>query len=154
MLSIVVSGPRQWNTDWLHIYLRGELFDLIAERGIKRSDPVTLIEGEAQGFDLMAKSIAQGLGWDICEMPIPTWYNGPNGSYNPQAGHERNQAMLDLKPDIAIIGVLACDNSVKKTPCKRKDVHMTHGSADMLRRAITSVESVRLVNPYGLEIQG
>lgn len=150
MLSIVVSGPRTWEGDWLHIYLRGAIFDLIAERGIKRTDQVTLIEGEAKGFDLTAKSIAQGLGWDIYEMPIPTWYNGPDGAYNPQAGHERNQAMLDLKPDLGIVGVLPCDNSVKKTKCRRKGLHMTHGSSDALNRMIKMGLPVTLVNPYGI----
>ena len=147
MLNIVVSGPRTWEGDWLHTYLRGEFVELIKEYDIKRGEPVTVHEGEAAGFDLTVKSIVQGFGWEVREYPIVSWYNA-DGDYNPQAGHIRNERMISQSnADFGIVGVMKCE----KHACRLKVEHMTHGSADAFKRMTNYGIEVRLVNPYDIK---
>jgi hypothetical protein len=66
--------------------------------------PVSLvIQGEASGVDKIAKQWAEYNGISTLDFPA-RWRNIlPNGRYNPNAGPERNQRMLDEgKPDLVV----------------------------------------------------
>ena len=147
MLNIVVSGPRTWKGDWLHTYLRSEFLELIKEYDIRKGERVIVHEGEADGFDQTVKSIVQGFGWEVREYPIKSWYTD-NAEYNPLAGHQRNEDMiLASHADVGIVGVLKCE----KRACQLKAEHMTHGSADGLKRMTNHGIEVRLVNPFDIK---
>jgi hypothetical protein len=123
-VRIGVTGPRTW-TDRVAIEL---LFFSLYEDAIDAGEPVTLIEGEAQGFDLMAKSVAEMLGWTIEPYPVPTWY--PDGKFDPSAGHKRNQRMVDTGADYWIAGIMQC----KKPEHYNQSAHITHGTQDCIIR--------------------
>ena len=54
-----------------------------------KDTPITLIEGECPGADLLCKKIALARGWKVEEYP-------------PGAGANHNQTMVDQEPDVAI----------------------------------------------------
>jgi hypothetical protein len=77
--------------------------------------PITVIEGGANGADLLARSCATQLGMDVEE------YAAEWSRYGKAAGPRRNQAMLDS----AIHQVLAF----------HPDLSKSKGTRDMVQRA-------------------
>jgi len=127
-MKILVTGPRNWKGQACYSALYEVLRNVRADYGVTDSEIIYLIEGEAAGFDTMAKHIAHALGWEVEEFPVSDWY--PGGVYNPQAGHTRNQEMVDSEPDIAIAGILPCE----KKEHANQPPHKTHGTADCIER--------------------
>lgn len=86
-------------------------------------DDVVLIHGAAKGADSLAHEVAQELGWSIIEFPAD-W------SLGAKAGPLRNQAMIDMVPDVVIAFPL--DNSkgtwdsVNRAIHERIPVHIVH----------------------------
>ena len=92
----------------------------------KPSETITVIQGGAKGADNLFKQIAVINGWRQIEY-------APNESDGyPQKFFIRNQRMADHQPtpNVCIAMISHC----WKTACFPKD-HMTHGTADMIRRA-------------------
>jgi len=83
-MIVVVCGSRCW-TD----------FPAVKARLLELPEGSIVIKGGAGGADRMAQRAAFALGLYCAEMPA-MWRNG-NG-----AGHARNRAMLDLRPDLVI----------------------------------------------------
>jgi hypothetical protein len=93
-LRILVCGGRKYY-DYDKINL--ELNVIHALRTI-----TTLIQGEASGADLISKQWAKYNRIPTMDFPA-VWRNVVNGKYNPNAGSERNQKMLDEgKPDLVV----------------------------------------------------
>lgn len=83
-MIVVVCGSRTW-TD----------AQAVIDRVAALPPGTIIIEGGAKGADVMAWRAALAAGLHCAEMR-PVWRNG-NG-----AGHARNRAMLDLRPDLVI----------------------------------------------------
>ena len=92
-MRVLVCGSRDFY-DWLK--LEETLMDLYDSR-----TPFTvIIQGEAAGADRLAKQWAKYNGIPTADFPA-LWR--VNGKYNPNAGPERNQRMLDEgKPDLVV----------------------------------------------------
>lgn len=85
---VLVCGSTEWTQSGpIRARLR------LLPRGTK------VISGMARGADRIAAEIADGMGFEVIEMPA-FWRTG--GTYNPKAGFERNLRMLDRKPDLVI----------------------------------------------------
>lgn len=104
-------------------------FDLAMERWIaKHGVPALVIEGCARGADSLAEAWATDRGVRIAHYPAdwtpkpggPT-RQGAYGAYNPAAGPERNQLMLNAGPH----AVIAFSRGLAKS----------RGTADMVRRS-------------------
>lgn len=72
---------------------RGRLARIMHEQieadALAHPEGVTIIEGEADGADLMARMLADGPGFTIERYPVDTAIDGPW----PAAGHRRNARM-------------------------------------------------------------
>jgi len=80
------------------------------------TEPITIIEGGARGADILARQVAEELGYEVEEYPADWEQHGR------AAGVIRNQRMLDEgRPDL----VLAFGLTIPLTP----------GTSDMIRRA-------------------
>lgn len=98
---------------------------------------VTLIEGGASGADRLAARAAALFGWET-EMYLAEW-RLLDGTLDISAGFKRNQMMVDSGADVCVAFVRACE--LKR--CKRKKVHVTHGTGDCIERAIRAGIPVR-----------
>jgi hypothetical protein len=87
-MKILVCGGR----DFDDIVKLAETLDELR----KSIDIDLIIEGGAQGADLMAANWAINRGIHVAEVKA-LW-----NAYNKQAGHFRNYAMLLLEPDIVV----------------------------------------------------
>lgn len=85
-MRILVTGSRAW-TDGPTI--RHALTEIAL--GF-RGERITLVHGGAMGADNIAASIADSLGWEV-EEHRAHWR--PHGIYNPRAGLDRNERMID-----------------------------------------------------------
>lgn len=93
----------------------------------KRGLAVTLRHGAAPGADELCGSTGKRLGWDIDPHPAE-WC--PDGTFDPEAGKRRNQAMVD-PGDVArcfAFGAL-------ERPSRRGHGLEATGTADMVKRA-------------------
>jgi hypothetical protein len=121
---IIVCGPR----DWKDFRLVGKALDEAVSRA-KTNEPITVIQGGATGADFHAKTYAEIMHWHG-ETFMPQYEDG-----YPQKFFIRNQRMADYqpKPFVCIAMIAPC----LKDKCEDADVpnHMTHGTADMIRRA-------------------
>jgi hypothetical protein len=116
-------------------------------------DGITLVEGEADGADTIAKGYAIHLGWEISAHPAD--WNGPcvdacpaehrrhykapaakrGITYCPLAGHRRNQLMVDLVAATYMPGALCV-----ATPMG----DFSAGTQDCMRRARSAgIEVIR-----------
>ncbi len=84
-MKVLVCGDRNW-TDRRIIFKR--LFDLPADS--------IIIEGGANGADLMAREVALDLGLEVVEFPAAWKKHGKS------AGPKRNIKMLDTNPHLVI----------------------------------------------------
>lgn len=136
---IMVTGPRTWKGARYYEALEDKI-NLVTHYWADAYHLV-LVEGEAEGFDKMARIIAEAHGWEIDPYPIESWY--VDGNYNPEAGHARNQLMVDSGIDLALAGMMLCE----KDKCKGKEPHLTHGTQDGLKRLQAAKITTILVNP-------
>ncbi len=85
-MRVLVCGSRRWP----HYAVMEERMKLIPP-------PVVIIEGEAKGADIMARRIAERLGYVVVRFPA-NWVR-----YGRGAGPRRNQQMLDDgRPDLVL----------------------------------------------------
>jgi hypothetical protein len=127
-MRVIVTGPRTWTGNACYKPLFEVLSNLRDEYGVPVDETITIVEGEAKGFDRMCRTIGEALGYEIDPYPVETWY--PGDVYNPEAGHERNQVMVDSGGDVAVAGIMPC---VKKG-CTVERPHDSHGTADCMER--------------------
>ena len=59
------------------------------------ANKLLLVHGGARGLDRMAGVVAQRMEWNVLDLPAP-W-----AQHRQAAGPIRNQALIDLKPDLA-----------------------------------------------------
>lgn len=128
-MRILITGPRKWS-DWVLIWI--ELCRLTYE--VPPSE-VTVIEGEAEGFDTFAKNLALLMRFEV-EPYEPDYEHDGRG-----APFARNQRMVDTGADWCLAGYMPC--TLDK--CKGKKEHATHGTADCVRRARKAGIPVRTV---------
>lgn len=110
-MKILVTGSRDWPHDKMGIILDA----------IKASGATILVHGAARGVDSMAAHAGRLLNLDV--RPYPAEWT-VDGVYNPGAGPQRNQRMLDEehRPDEPIERVLAFPRGESR------------GTYDMIRR--------------------
>jgi hypothetical protein len=145
-MRVIVTGPRDWKGAYPYRTLRDAMEAIPVDAHVPEGEVMTLVEGEAQGFDTMAKAIAEDLGWVVDPFPVKSWYAG--GSFNPEAGHRRNQDMVDSGGDISLAGLMWCI----KPEHKNQKEHITHGTADCIGRLEDAGIPIVYVNPYEMEI--
>lgn len=145
-MRVIVTGPRTWKGAKCYRALRDAMEAIPVDANVPEGEVMTLVEGEAQGFDLMTKAIAIDLGWTVREYPVESWYSG--GMFNPEAGHLRNQDMVDSGGDIALAGLMWCI----KPEHRNQEQHITHGTADCIGRLYDAGIPIEYVNPYEMEI--
>ncbi len=105
---------------------------------------IELMHGCADGYDTHGGNWAHRNGILVRERPAD--WEGPCGrecrpghrrrnrrgiEFCPQAGHRRNQQMVDEQPVLFVAGVMRCTAA----KCARKAPHNTHGATDCMRRA-------------------
>lgn len=88
-MKLLVAGSRNWDLVSVQYHWM--------EHWTKHAGKVTLFEGGAQGADAIARQYALETGWEIHTF-LPKY-----DLYGPKATHIRNQAMVDQKPDLALI---------------------------------------------------
>lgn len=91
-MRILVAGSRTW-TDRDRI--RAELISI--RPPWDGSEPPTVVHGAAVGADIMAATIAAGMGWHV-EAHHAHWDH-----YGRRAGAMRNKAMVARGADICIV---------------------------------------------------
>jgi hypothetical protein len=138
---IALTGPRAWtNILLLEDALLGVWHDALQDgyTGIE------LMHGCAEGYDSLGGQWAHRNGILVRERSAD--WEGPCGpncksghrrrnrrgiEFCPQAGHRRNQQMVDEQPVLFVAGVMRCT----APKCARKAPHNTHGATDCIRRA-------------------
>lgn len=100
-MVVLICGSRDW-TDWEAVR---DAVDNLPEGAI-------VIEGEARGVDKMARIAAHNRGLFVAEVPCEDshWRK-----FKRRAGHERNSAMLALRPDHVIAFQLNGSNGTQGT---------------------------------------
>lgn len=102
-MKIIVAGSRSI-TDKSHVF---EILDAVKNNLAKQHISIdVIVEGEAEGVDLLAKKWANERG--IAVEPFTAWWQDLEGvdekyirtradgsKYNVLAGHQRNQRMID-----------------------------------------------------------
>ncbi len=86
----LICGGRNYTN---HQKMDDVLESLVAARGV----PVLVVEGEARGADLMARSWAEARGIAVCPHPAQ-W-----SKYGRRAGPVRNREMLTHHPDLSLV---------------------------------------------------
>jgi len=141
LVLIGLTGSRIWPDPLLLEYTLEDVWhDALADgyTGIE------LMHGWAEGADTIGHEWAFRTGFLIREFPAD--WNGPCGpeckpghrrrnkrreDYCPQAGHRRNQQMVDERPVLFVAAVMPC--TLPK--CAHIPPHNSHGTADCIRRA-------------------
>lgn len=96
VLVVVVTGSREWKDEET---VRASLRRLLNKPGLQETYPphrLLIIHGDARGLDRLAGQRAEALGMNVLSLPAP-W-----GQWGKAAGVLRNQAMIDLKPDLVL----------------------------------------------------
>lgn len=118
-MRILVTGSRDWpSLDRVSAALSE------AARGIPAAG-VTVVQGAAPGADTLAAQAALRLGMRVEAYPAHWKLLGK------QAGHIRNQVMVDSGADLCLAFVMPC----RKTNCPNYWPHDSHGTADCMARA-------------------
>lgn len=89
-MTILVTGSREWKDSEFIKRVLSEYVNYDTHRDI------TLIHGGARGVDTMCDIFARRWGWKVVEMKAD-W-----DSHGKAAGAIRNNAMLDLQPDVVL----------------------------------------------------
>lgn len=114
-MRILITGSRDWMD--IHAIERALLkYHPVDAQGFDLPDKPTLVHGDCpRGVDSMAKIAAKFLGWTL-EPHAADWVgpcrpeckpghrrrNNFGGTYCPNAGHYRNQDMVDLGADVVL----------------------------------------------------
>jgi hypothetical protein len=87
-MKVLVCGSRGWK-------------DAVLIEAVLKTLPrgSEIISGGARGADQLAATIGRRLGFTVTEFPVD-WKK--DGVYNPRAGLDRNDLMLDQQPDKVI----------------------------------------------------
>lgn len=107
MPRVLVFGSRDWTSR-----------ALIESRLSRFPKGTVVIHGAAEGADTIAGEVAKVLGFEVIAEPA-VW--SVYGVYNPKAGPERNQRMLELHRPSCGLGF-------------HEDIGLGKGSKDMARR--------------------
>ena len=139
-MRILVTGPRQWtDLESLQAGLdqaAGPAWPLYAEA-------ITLVHGNAGGFDRMAGAEASARGWAV-EKHEARWYSS-SGRIDLQAGHKRNQHMVSQGPyDACLAGIMPC----VKPSCFTPQPHSSHGTMDCVSRVLLAGIPLIPVRPH------
>lgn len=102
MFRLLITGSRKWvDVD----AIRAE-FELVKANA---GSEVLLVSGACpRGADRQCELLAREFGWKIELHPL-NWKSGPEGAYNPMAGFERNELMVNLGADFVLAFIM--DNS-------------------------------------------
>lgn len=107
-MKVIICGDRHWNNF-------DSIIDVVKRLKAKYGD-ITIIQGECEGADLLAKRAAVACGVPVKGYPAD-WKK-----YGKSAGPLRNQQMLDKeKPDMVI--------------AFHPDIENSKGTKDMIKRA-------------------
>lgn len=95
VLVVVVTGSREWAD---HLPVAQSLIRLLNQPNKSTIEPhrILIVHGAARGLDRLAGKLALDLGMNVLDLPAP-W-----DQYGRGAGPIRNQAMIDLKPDLVL----------------------------------------------------
>lgn len=96
-MIIVCTGSRHWtNYDQIDAVIKG-----LANKRHSIGDTLTVVHGKAKnGVDMMVDAAARKYADEVIPEPAK-WRE--KGFYNPSAGFERNEYMLDeYKPDVLV----------------------------------------------------
>jgi hypothetical protein len=140
-VRIGVTGPR----DWTDVETVRQAFYDLYEDLLRPNERVTLIEGEAQGFDLVCRAVAIELNWVIEPYP-KSWYDA-NGNFDIAAGHKRNKRMVDSGADYWIAGIMPCT----KPEHASRPAHNTHGTDGCIKLVRRAGIPIRELEPYDEE---
>lgn len=111
MKRLLITGSRTWPDEAKVAYEMGLAIGELSQGG----EPIIVVHGGASGADQMADLIARSYGYPV-EVHRPEWR--PYGIYNPQAGHQRNQRMVDAGVDMCLAFIH--NNSAGATDCARR----------------------------------
>lgn len=151
---IGITGSRGWTDNQL---LENTLLDVWHDALETGYDGIEVMQGCADGADTLAGQWAIRNGIPVRERPAD--WEGPcapdcqpghrrpkrNGStFCPQAGHRRNQGMVDERPTMFAAFSAQCT----APRCVSKPVHGSHGTDDCLRRARAAGIPVRTVRDW------
>jgi hypothetical protein len=118
-MRLLISGSRTWDdTQPIHRAIYTEVMRTRHEIG----ETLTVVHGAAKGVDMIAAAYTRSLhllGAPVTEEPHPADWTGPCAPecqpghrrkkhgrpqfYCPTAGHRRNQHMVDLGADLALV---------------------------------------------------
>jgi hypothetical protein len=115
---LLLFGSRTWTSE-----------GLIGARLARFPRGTVVIHGDAEGADTIGGRMAKALGFEVIAEPA-IWR--VEGVYNPKAGPERNQRMIDLHHPTCGLGF-------------HEDIGLGKGSKDMARRLWTAGLPVDLV---------
>jgi hypothetical protein len=103
MFRLLITGSRTW-TDVAAIR---EQFDIVKQN---EGTDVVLVSGNCpRGADKMCEELAAEYGWQVELHPLAWKGEDGKGEYNPRAGFDRNELMVNLGADFVIAFVM--DNS-------------------------------------------
>ena len=125
MFRLLITGSRAWVDTQA---IRDE-FDIVQSH---EGSDVVLVSGACpDGADRMCEVLAKEYGWTLELHPLK-WNSGPEGTYNPQAGFERNKLMVDLGADFVLAFIMndsgGATNTVRhsrKAQIPTKCIHRT-----------------------------
>lgn len=97
-MRVLIFGSRTWtDSTVMECYLAG------LEDWAPPDEKIMIIHGDARGADRLAGAIADQCGYSVLAFPAEWPVRGSPRWAFAQAGHERNQRMLDEgKPEIAV----------------------------------------------------
>lgn len=155
---IGLTGPRRWTDVQL---LEDTLLDVWHDALQNGYDSIELIHGCAEGADTIGGKWAIRNGILVRERPAD--WEAPCGAecrpghrrrnrrgieFCPQAGHRRNQQMVDERPVLFVAATMRCTAA----KCASKPAHDSHGATDCIRRAMTAGIPIRRIaaSPAGV----
>ncbi|GAA3154401.1 DUF2493 domain-containing protein [Streptomyces rectiviolaceus] len=147
---IGLTGSRVWPDPRL---LEDTLLDVWHDALQIGYDGIELIQGTAEGADTIGDQWARHNGIPV--VPEPADWEGPCspeckpghrrtrgvGTYCPQAGHRRNQLIVDRRPLLLVAAAVRC--TLPK--CRTAKPHDSHGTADCMRRAAAAGIPIRRI---------
>ena len=108
MFRLLITGSRTW-TDVAAIR---EEFAIVANKVSKYhgGTEIVLVSGNCpRGADKICETLAAELGWQVELHPLAWKGEDGKGEYNPRAGFDRNEKMVNLGADFVLAFVM--DNS-------------------------------------------